>query len=335
MDDVFERFIKSYATREKSEDFSNWLASRLKQELPDMSEETSQKLSTEIIEAVAAYDNALGGLNKAVETGQSKEAWLARQITDTYEDMPMNESGAMLQQIENSLYISNADILQKITGVQQGYVIDGEGEYVEWNEYNIKDTAINIGYQAVISGLVTAATVMKMNMERGAKPSLDSITSQALQAGIKTASIEIKSVVAGAIKTASEQGLTELLPADTPVEVIGDMAGVAVESADALMNAATGKITITEALDKTGRASVAAACRYSANALKLKMTVFFGPAVTCFAGGLIDHMNSPQFSNNVYTVVRDAAVATWDGIKERGRNLFNNLKNSVKATLLN
>jgi hypothetical protein len=128
-----------------------------------------------------------------------------------------------------------------------------------------------------------------------------------------------------------------MLPADTPVETICDMAGAAVESAGALFDAAAGKSTMTEALDKAGRASTAAICRLGAEALKggLAAIPLVGPLVVRFAEGLLDHMKSPKFSENVYAAVRDAAVATWEGIKQTGRSIWNKLKNSVKQSLYN
>ena len=44
-------------------------------------------------------------------------------------------------------------------------------------------------------------------------------------------------------------------------------------------------------------------------------SVPFGPLVVKLLGGLFEHMESPQFFNNVYTTLRDLTVATWEGAK--------------------
>ena len=101
------------------------------------------------------------------------------------------------------------------------------------------------------------------------------------------------------------------------METICDMAGVAVEGTEALADVASGKSTMIEAMDRTGRAAVAAGCRYCSGALKgfIITSVPFGPLVVKLLGGLFEHMESPRFFNNVYTTVRDLAVATWEGAK--------------------
>jgi hypothetical protein len=175
-----------------------------------------------------------------------------------------------------------------------------------------------------MSGLCAAAETVKANMESGEISDINDAVGQALRDGVEAASGEVKAVVAGAIKTAAAKGLTDILPSDTPVETICDMAGAAVESAYALFDAAAGKSTMAEALDKAGRAAVAAVCRWGAKILKgiLVCIPIVGPLVAEFAGGLLDHM-APKFAENVYTVVRDAAVAAWEGIKEIGRSMWN------------
>ena len=60
-------------------------------------------------------------------------------------------------------------------------------------------------------------------------------------------------------------------------------------------------------------------------------SVPFGPLVVKLLGGLFEHMESPQFFNNVYTVVRDmyttvrdATVATREGAKSAVKEAVSN-----------
>jgi len=338
-------FVTSYTGRDKSIAFSKWFSDRLQQEMPDMPSGSSEKLSKEIIEGVKAYDQTLADLNAAIESGQSKEEWLAERTAEAYTDMPFNSAGNILSKVYDDLDTVNTGLMREIEETHENDVTDVtneeidtvEAETVEWNKYSVKSKALDIGKQAVMSGLAVAAGTIKNNIESGELVDVDNLIGQTLQEGLETAKGEVKAVVAGAIKTAAENGLTDILPADTPTEVICDIAGVAVESAEALFDAATGKISMTEALDKTGRAGVVTGCRLARKVIKgvLASIPVVGPLVVEFAGGLLDHMKSPKFAENVYTVVRDAAKATWEGIKQTGRNILNRLMNRTTEQLHN
>jgi hypothetical protein len=326
-------FLNDYVERNKNESFSDWLADRLQQEMPDMHTD----VSGEIINAVADYDRALDSLNSTIESGQSKEEWLADQTALVYTAMPHSEVGSKLQQINSDLNKANASLVQIIEDVSTGAEAINNEEIIDWNEYSVKNKALDVGRQAIMSGVGAAANVIKHSMENNEINDVSAVIGQALQEGMSTAKGEVKAVVAGAIKTAAEKGLTEMMPADTSVETICDFAGVAVETVDALIAVTAGDITMTEAMDKTGRASVAAVCRFSTAYLKgtLAAIPLVGPLVVVFAGGLLEHMGGNKFSSNVYTVVRDAAHATWKGIKQAGRNLFGFQKNTIKESHYN
>jgi len=334
---IVSSFVGSYVERDKSVDFSNWLAERIRQEMPDMTEDTADKIVGELIEGVAAYDNRLAELNRAVENGQSKEEWLAARALEAHVGMPYDDTGTMFQEIENDLNTANARLMGEIEDTRGNIAEAAEVEIVEWNEYSLRSKALEIGQQAVMCGIGAAANIIQVNMESGESGDAGEAIGQALQIGVEAAVSEVKAVVAGGVKVAAEKGLVDILPADTPSEVIADIACVAVESAGALCDVAVGKVSVIGALERIGRAGVAAVSRLCAGALKIKLACipYVGPLVVKLAGGLLEHMKSPKFTENVYTVVRDAARATWEGIKEKGRGIFNVLKNSVKKLLYN
>ena len=329
---VMGDFLHSYTGRDTSVGFSDWLAGRLQQEMPDMSADTGERLSQEIIEGVASYDQTLEELNRAIASRQSKEEWLAERTMEACDDMPPNEAGAKLQQVYRELDTANTELMWEIEDApeNEAAIVEAD-EVVEWNRYSLKDKALNIGQQAVMSGLGAAAGIVKARMESDEITDIGEVIGEALQAGMETSKGEVKAVVAGAIKTAAEQGLTDLLPPETPVENICDMAGAAVESAGALFDAATGKSTVVEALEKVGRATVAAVCRTGVAVIKgaLSCIPAVGPLVAKAAGGLLERIKSPQFTNDVYTVVRNTAIAAWEGLKQTVGGIFNSIKNFV------
>jgi predicted house-cleaning noncanonical NTP pyrophosphatase (MazG superfamily) len=326
---VMSDFLGSYAERDQSEDFNRWLAGRLQEEMPDMSADEGEKLGADIIEAVAGYDRALGELNDAIESGQSKESWLADKMMEACGDMPDNEAGGKFRQLYNDLDASNTELMCMMDGAESE-IADGEIEEVaDWNEYSLKSEALNIGKQAVMAGLGVMANGIKESRESGEAAAMGEVISDALKEGMDVAKHEVKAVVAGAVKVAANKGLTSMLPEDTPVEFIGDMAGAAVESAEAMLDVAMGKSTMTEAMDKAGRASVAVVCRHAALALKgaIIQVPYVGPILVWLAGGLFEHIESPQCAENVYKTVSDIAKATWKGIKERVGGLVNKVMN--------
>jgi hypothetical protein len=323
-------FLEAYAERDQSVDFPGWLSDRLQEEMPNMSAEASGRLAAEIIESIAEYDRTLGELNDAIEAGQSKESWLADRLTETCADMPDNEAGTGLRCIYNDLNASNGKLMQELEDEFDGNVIDVEAtEIVEWNEYNLMDEALNVGKQAATTGLAVLADGVKASLESGEAADMGEIIGQALQESMDVAKDEVKAVVAGAVRVAANKGLTEMLPADTPTEVIGDVAGAAVESAGAMLDLAMGKTTMVEAMEQVGRANVAAACRLGARLLRgvVFRIPYVGPLIAVAANGLFKHFESPKFADNIYPAVRNAAKTAWEGIKQTGKALFNKAKN--------
>lgn len=327
--DILNSFISSYAERDKSLEFSGWLEDKLRQEIPDMPKEISIKLANEIIEAVAGYDQTLHELNVAIEAGQSKEEFFAEHMAQSYADLPADVVGEKLQLIESGYTVSNLQLIQELDATQQEEIPAADADSVNWNEYSLKDKTYQIGKKVGLAGLAVAANAIKNNMQNSDHVSLRDAVSEELEDGLQTEPREVKAAVAGAVKIAAVKGLSDLLPSDTPTEYICDMAGAAVEGAEALFDAANGDITMTEALDKTGMAGVAAACRFNAGMLKGKLMAVpvFGPVLVNLLGGLLDHMEGPQYAENTYHVVRDAAIATWKGIKASGKRMIRCLAN--------
>lgn len=311
MKGVLDSFIDSYTKRDRSIGFSDWLEGQLRQEMPDMSEEEGNRLAGEIIDGVSSYDETLDRLNAAIDAGQSKEEWLAERLAEAYAGMPDDVTGERLQQIEESFSGSNVQLMRGI-GEAQAEVPEAAGTgSTEWNEYSIKDKAYKIGKQAILSGMAVGANMVKDRVQGDGTADIADIVRETLQDGIKEDPREVKAVVAGAIKAAAEKGTV-----DIPEETICDMAGVAVESAEALYDAACGESTMTEAMDRIGRASVAAGCRYCAKMLKgIVSCLPFGSLLVNLGGCLLDYMKSPRFTEKVYTSVRGVAAAAWEGVR--------------------
>ena len=312
--DTVGSFISSYAQRDVTVEFSQWLADRLRQEAPDMSQEASEKLAGEIIGAVADHDKKLYDLNIAVEDGQSKAEWLADQLSEACNGMPLNTVGERLQQVETEFAAFNLRIMEGDRRTQA----TGVGASISWNEYNVRSKLYGIGDQALLMGQAVVVSALNGKEVEDSSDDKADVVRKALQAALKAVPEEVKAVVAGAIRSAAENGLTDKLPSDTPMGAISDMAGMAVDAAAALLDAINGDITIMEALDRIGRDAVAVGCcagRYALEGYVLTIP-YVGPILVDLLGGLFEHMESSQFHENVYVMIHDAVVATWEGLKE-------------------
>jgi primosomal protein N'' len=331
---IVDSFVSSYAERDKSVEFSVWLAERLQKEMPALSEEAAKNLCADITKGIAEYDQTLASLNNAIkEEGLSKEEWLSERIGEVVADMPADVAGNALSQIECELDRSNTQLMRNI----DSEVIDAEFTEVEntdWNSYSVKQKILDVGQQAVLSGLSLSANLIKENLESGEPVTSDAI-GQALQDGLETARCEVKAVVAGAVKTAAESGLSDFLPEGTPTETICDMAGAAVETTCALYDAATGKGSMTDAIDIAERASVAMA--YRVGMLKLKSVVagaaaaipVIGPAVSAISFALLTKLENSTFARETVNAVCDMAKSVRNRIKQGAKNLWNRIKSKA------
>lgn len=332
--EILGSFIDSYTERDGSVEFSNWLEDKLRLEMPNLSEEAGKKLTGEIIEAVAAYDRTLGELNTAIEAGQSKEGWFAERLAENYADMPVVDAGEKLLQIEENVASSNQQLMQEIGEVQAEAETTEAGDEatVEWNEYSVKEKAREIGNQVVMTGMVVAANVVKERLQNEDTVDIGNTLKETLEGGLIKDSSEVKAVVAGAVKVAAEKGLENIVPEDTPIDIIGTVAGAAVESAEALVDVATGKSTVYESVERIGKATIVVGGHLASGVIKGKLAKvpYVGGLLVDLSGGLLDHLHSPKFADNVWSTVRDTAVAAWEGVKQsRVGRIFAGLKKKV------
>ncbi|MDE7252968.1 MAG: hypothetical protein K2O32_08510 [Acetatifactor sp.] len=328
---VIGRFIEAYEQRDRETDYSVWLEDMLRQELPELPEGSEQKIVQDIVAAVAAYDKMLVELDEAMDAGMSKEEWFAEQMAEGCASMEYDDAGEKLLQIEQGITALDVQLMQEIDGTQQYSAEEADASLIEWNQYSIKRELHEIGKKACFAGLVASANAVRCREEADGEITIGDAVREAILEDMTTAPHEVKAVVAGAVKVVAEKRLEDTLPFDTSIEDISDMAGVAVESAEALFDAANGEINGLEAVDRIGRAGVVSACRIGKRTLQgcLVKVPLVGPLLVDVFGGLLEHMESQTFYENVYTVVHDAAVATWEGIKDFGSRTVQKATNVI------
>jgi hypothetical protein len=112
---------------------------------------------------------------------------------------------------------------------------------------------------------------------------------------LKNDKSEVKAMIAGALEVVAVNQLDDKLSNNTPVEVICDLVSSVAETAKVVVDIIDDNVTVLEAVDKIGRAGITAVCRSASTSLKMMVGA-----------------------------IHDAAVATWEGIKE-------NIGHKIKA----
>ncbi len=312
---VLDDLATSYVQRDKSVDFASWLTDSLVNEIPDITAEVGRKLAQDIISAVGGYDEKLESLNNAIESGVSKEEWLADQYEQEYADMDPAEAGAKLEKVETALFSTNAELMGDELEIRMPVDVQEDNQ---WNKYSLRNKSYEIGEQASLMGNAAVASAISSASESAQILPLNDAPKD-----------ELKAVVAGAVKVAAEQGLGFLMPEEASPEVVGNIAGIAVEGASAFYDAAVGGISMTEAIDRTGRAATVVLCKIGQAALQGVVFEFGGPVLTNILGGLIEHIGTKAFADNVYNVIRDTTKVAWEGIKDVAKSSVNFVKNMV------
>lgn len=328
--EILREFLDSYADRDGETNFPDWLGNKLKQEIPGISEQDAKTLTDDIIHSVAEYDKTLQEVKEAIAKGASKEEWLAENIVQNYADIPAAEAGEKLQQIEESLAVSNIQMMQE----EQEVILEtGTVEQIpeEWNEYKLKSKCHEIGRQLAYTAAGVAANVVKDRVENGEDSEVGDSIKEALQGGLIRDSSEMKVVVAGAVKVAAEKGLEGVVPKDTSVDVIGNMAGAAVESAEALCELACGESNVTDTVDKIGTAVIATGRCIAVDAVKRRLASVpkVGSVLSALTGILLDHLPVEKFDQDVWRTVRNTAKTVCDKIKNSTVKVFTRMKEKL------
>lgn len=215
---------------------------------------------------------------------------------------------------------------------------------VDWNNYNTKTLALELGREAGRVGVQAAAITVGIDLARkvmaGEKIEADETIEMALKTGTDTG---IKTVTAGAIKVASEKGILKIIPQGTPAGIIASIASVGIENIKILIKVAQGEFTIAEALERMGRTSlsmisglavVGTGALIGAEALSWVPVV--GPIIGSFAGGMLAYMAGSTIGEKVFTVTKSVAQSakslvekTWNKTKEIGSKIKDKFSNII------
>ncbi len=217
----------------------------------------------------------------------------------------------------------------------------GEVAPTDYNTFQTKELALQIGRNAGFAGLqaaaVTTGFTLAANALKGEQIDADEVVAAAIETGADTG---IKAAVAGAVKVGSERGIISLIPRGTPMGIISGIACNAIENVKILAKVAKGELTMSEALDKMGRTATTmyygmawGAAGTGIGALALSWVPIVGPVIGGVAGGMVGYMAGSKFGSAVYETAKKVASKAKEvvsnvaeKVKDVGRNILDGIK---------
>lgn len=127
--DIIRDFIESYK-KNLSYSEKTWATPKMKEYMPDKSNEEIASMTDEIVEDIRIYQDKKESLEKAVNNGRSKENWFASDVQKALSDtMSTQESGLYLQALDNAVNKANESFYKLMTTksgqINQNPCLDG------------------------------------------------------------------------------------------------------------------------------------------------------------------------------------------------------------------
>ena len=206
-----------------------------------------------------------------------------------------------------------------------------------WNSFRTKNLALQIGKNAGMMGLqaavITTGFSMAEQVVRGEGIDTEETVALALKS---SADAGLKAALTGALKVGVENGVVRMIPPGTPPGVIANVVCVSVENVKILSKAATGELTMSQAVDQMERTTTAMVyglcwglqgAKIGAKALGWIPVV--GPAIGGFVGGTVGYMAGSAFGEAVHNGLRavrkgvsSICRSVWNSIKSFGQKLL-------------
>ena len=151
---VIEDFLHSYAQKPPEVSTRDWLYGKLRQELPDKTDEEITATVDEILADIDTYDKNLTSLNTACASGTTKEEWLTDTLKEASVNMSVQEFGEYLADIDQAIAEGNAAMYDAVMTqdgtVSQNPNLDGFiAEQHHVNTFNLDAALKNSPFRAI------------------------------------------------------------------------------------------------------------------------------------------------------------------------------------------
>lgn len=265
--DAVKEAAQSYKEKPQEQSAQSWLGSYLEKKL--IKEETREKIGefkSEILEGIDDFNQGMKDIEDCTAQGYTNEIWLAQKLIEKAPGKDMQEKGAYLQQLHSALRLGNAQLLEwrengKLPAeIPDDYVDEEASESVEWNRYNIKELATEISNQVRYAGLSNLA----LSGSDAETPEARVVREDELQVMGNTEETTLPAesqehgsfqiVAAGAVNLAARK--LPFLRKFAPFQkAVTNIACAGTEVCRAAYHVATGKSTVSKAIDHTIKAT--------------------------------------------------------------------------------
>ena len=214
----------------------------------------------------------------------------------------------------------------------------------EWNSFQTKELAMNIGKNAGLAGLqamaITSGFALAEQVLRGEKIDVEETVNLAVETGADTG---LKAATAGAVKVGVEKGIISIIPKGTPAGAITNIVCVSIENVKILNKIAKGELTMTQALDQMGKTTMTMI--YGLGWSKTGMVIgasllswipVVGPVVGGFVGGMLGYMGGSKLGQGIYKGLKTVGKGimtirrtVWGGIKSIGNKIRSRTKTVI------
>jgi len=211
----------------------------------------------------------------------------------------------------------------------------------DWNAYNTKELAMNIGRNAGIAGLQAAAITTGFTLVekavKGEPIDADETVDVALKSGLDAG---IKAATTGAVKVGVERGVISVIPKGTPAGIIANIVCVGIENVKIAAKVAKGEMTLAEGIDNMGKTTVSmayglgcAANGAAIGATALSWVPVVGPVVGGIVGGMVGYAAGSKFGETIHKGAKAVAKKATTIVKRAGgfvTNMFEKGKKIAK-----
>ncbi len=219
----------------------------------------------------------------------------------------------------------------------------------DWSHYQTKDLALNIGKNAGVMGILSAAVTTGFHVVskifKGEKIDKDELVENAIKTGVDTS---VKTVAAGTLTVAVKKGILKCISKATPAGVIANIACVGIENVKVLAKVASGELSVTKGIDQMGRVTTSTVGGLCGMAKGATVGAGIGAAVPILGaplavagglvGGMVGYFAGSKAGDVMYEAVKKVASgakavgkAAIEGIKAEGEGAVNVGKSIVRG----
>lgn len=151
---IVEDFVKSYSANPTAS-VESWLIPKMQEQLPERSHEEIVAMVDEIVVTIKVSEEKKASLEKAIDSGRSKESWFASEAKKATSAMSTQEAAKYLTNLDTALQQANESLYRTITTqagtVSQNPRLDGFiAEQYHAQTFNMNAEATGSPYRAKV-----------------------------------------------------------------------------------------------------------------------------------------------------------------------------------------